>query len=35
MREIVTLLSSGAGDAGDKDVSIEILPIEPNLALIE
>jgi hypothetical protein len=33
MREIVTLLSSGAGDAGDKDVSIEILPIEPESGL--
>ena len=33
MREIVTLLSSGAGDAGYKDVSIEILPIEPESGL--
>lgn len=33
MREIVTLLSSGSGDAGDKDVSIEILPIEPESGL--
>ena len=33
MREIVTLLSSGEGNAGDKEVSIEILPIEPESGL--
>lgn len=33
MREIVTLLSSGGGETGDKDVSIEILPIEPESGL--
>lgn len=33
MREVVTLLSSGQGEAGDKQVSIEIVPIEPESGL--
>jgi len=33
MREVVTLLSSGEGAADDKEVSIEILPIEPESGL--
>jgi hypothetical protein len=33
MSEVVTLLSSGEGDVEDKEVSIEILPIEPESGL--
>ena len=33
MREVVTLLSSGAGETDDKEVSIKILPIKPESGL--